>query len=360
MTHCPSSPLGRLAILALAFIGAMLTTGCSQSEQDNQPAVTLYSSVDDFLLREVVDDFEAQSGIRVELVGDTEATKTTGLMQRLLAERDAPRADVWWSSEPFATERLAREGILAPMPGSITSSLPETWPEDLIAEHWIGFALRSRVFVVRTGALDDPPTTLAELTDERYRGQVAIARPEFGTTRGHVAALVEAWGAEGFEAWLRAMVDNDLRVYSSNSAVVRAVAQGEVLIALTDTDDIWAGQRNGWPIEAVYEAMPPEAGSPEAQAPFPSTGPLLLPNTVGLVQGSPNPEHARTLIEFLLSPRTAERIAQSDSHNLPIRPELRSKYQQWGPPEGVPVRVGPVADAVPEALAIVERVLGSP
>ena len=58
------------------------------------------------MLREIVVAFVDETGIEVRLVGDNEAVKTTGLMQRIIAERGRPGADVWWSSEPFATIRL--------------------------------------------------------------------------------------------------------------------------------------------------------------------------------------------------------------------------------------------------------------
>lgn len=350
--------LGTLALLALGL------NSCARTPPPALPRVTLYSSVDDVLLNEIIKDFESQTSIRVDLVGDSEATKTTGLMHRLLAEREHPRADVWWSSEPFATEHLARENALAPVPDSIRSDLPD-WPAELTSEYWIGFALRARVLAVRTDQFDQPPTTLEELTQPRFKGRVGIARPEFGTTRGHVAALAHLCSPDALESWLSRMHDNNIRLYTSNSAVVRGIAQGEILIGLTDTDDVWAAQRNAWPVDIVFETIPPHATNPEPDT-LCATGPLLIPNTVAIVKGAPHPEHAQTLMAFLLSERTSRRIAQSDSHNLPIRPHLRSDFAQWGPPAqagvsdslgGLLVPVGPVADAVPQALDIVERTL---
>lgn len=351
--------------LGLTLVLTLGLGSCARSPKDSTaPRLTLYSSVDDALLDEIIHDFQIQTGIRVDLVGDSEATKTTGLMHRLLAERDHPRADVWWSSEPFATERLAREGVLAPVPESIRSKLPD-WPSELANEYWIGFALRSRVLAVRVGEFDSPPTTLEELTHPRFKGRVGIARPEFGTTRGHLAALAYLCGLDSLESWLTHLHDNNVRLYTSNSAVVRAIAQGEILVGLTDTDDVWAAQRNDWPVEIVYETSPDEKQSPQPDQ-LCATGPLLIPNTVGLVAGGPHPEQAAAFMAFVLSERTSRRLAQSDSHNLPVRRNLQSEFARWGPPalEGSPesiggllVPVGPVADMVPEALAIVERTL---
>jgi len=52
----------------------------------------------------------------VKLVTDAEATKTSGLAEKLLAEKDHPAADVYWGNEPFSTINLSDAGVLAPYP----------------------------------------------------------------------------------------------------------------------------------------------------------------------------------------------------------------------------------------------------
>ena len=89
------------AFLAIAVFSMMSIVACDRSAP--APTVTLYSSIDGTILREVVAAYEAETGVTVNVLGDTEATKTTGLVERVLAERDRPRADAWWSSEPFGT-----------------------------------------------------------------------------------------------------------------------------------------------------------------------------------------------------------------------------------------------------------------
>lgn len=325
--------LGALLVLVAALVG------CGRSDE-----VVLYSSVDDYVLRDAVRAFEQESGVHVRVVGDTEATKTTGLVQRLLAERDHPRADVWWSSEPFGTIRLAREGVLEPFE---SEEFGGHWPEGLCASDgtWHAFAQRSRVIVYATDRVDDPPTTLDALTDPRWRGRVGIARPQFGTTRGHMAALLERWGPERFEAWLRALKSNGVRVYDGNSSVVRALAQGEIDLGLTDTDDVYAGQRNGWDVGLVL------GDGADAGVPF------VMPNTAGLVRDDPNPQHARELLAFILSERIERMLAESDSRNTPIRAEL-ARELGLEPFGAEPVNLGAVSDRVPEAMALCGRVLG--
>src|SRR3954469_20597625 len=96
------------AAYLLSFL--LLICGCDRSAA--QQEVVLYTSVDEPIASPIVRDFENQTGIRVRLVTDTEASKSVGLAERLRAEKDHPQADVWWSNEIFLTINLADEGLL--------------------------------------------------------------------------------------------------------------------------------------------------------------------------------------------------------------------------------------------------------
>lgn len=313
-----------VAAIAAGAVGGLLP-GCAPPAGASGEVV-LYSSVDDFILRDVVEAFERQSGITVRTLGDTEATKTTGLVERLIAERDKPRADVWWSSEPFGTIRLAGLGLLEP---AGIEPPPVTDPAlagrlDAPDGSWFGFALRARVIGVREGRFeqDAMPRRLRDLTGEEFRGRVGMARPRFGTTRGQMAAIVATHGEAALRDWLEAMAANRLRIFDGNSTVVRAIAEAEIDIGLTDTDDVWAARRNRWPVRAVFEEPDAPNAGPALMPPpggLPSSGPMLIPNTVARVRAGPNPAPARKLIEFLLAGPAEQILAGSDSHNLPVR-----------------------------------------
>lgn len=327
------------------------------------PEVVLYSSVDDPLLREIIAEFEQAHPIKVRIVGDTEATKTTGLVQRLLAEKDRPRADVWWSNEALGTALLASQGLFEP--SGAPPDLPPIDP-DL---NYHAFAHRARIIAYSTSRITDAaqrPRTLTGLAGPAWKGRVGMARPHFGTTRAHMAFLVEAWGPDGFRAWLTAMKDNGLRIYSGNSSVVRAISEGEIDAGLTDSDDVWTGQREGWAIDGVYERAGPAEPSaadpiPPALASLRPTGALVIPNTVALIKGGPNPGAGRVLIEFVLSPRVELLLAESDSHNTPVRAEVRTllgpSFDRYAVPPAPPH--GDLTRSVETAMKICDEVLGA-
>jgi iron(III) transport system substrate-binding protein len=215
------------------------------------------------------------------------------------------------------------------------------------------FAARARVIVFNPGRVSEPPRSLAELVDERWGGRVGIARPQFGTTRGHVGLLLLDCGEDWYRSWVEGMRRNRVRVYDGNATVVRAVAQGEIDLALTDTDDVWSGQRNGWPVDLVYARNGCDGGDGAA----PGDGPLLIPNTAGLVRGRPNPEPAQRLLEFLLSARVERMMAESESRNIPLRGELRGEFGHLMPQRVRTPGFDAVAERIPRALEIWDEVM---
>lgn len=370
-----------LALAAAVAVAVLAFSGRFDRVSTKLPPprkVVLYTSVDDPIARAVVERFRLDMQIIVELVGDTEATKTTGLVQRLLAEKESPRADVWWSSEPMGTILLAREGVLAPMespPYNIETG--EAWPEEFKSPDgtWHAFAQRARVigYNSRWVRATTTPMTLRDVVDPEWKGRVGIARPQFGTTRTHMAALVAWHGPELFREWLEALHANEVRLYDGNATIVRAIAMGEIDLGLTDTDDVWSGMRNAWPVAMNYEIVdervlrtrggqesPGGALRRPASAGLPSVGSLTIPNTVSIVKGGPNPVQAKILAEYLLSERTEIMLAQSEQHTMPIRPWISHsrEFSTYVIPSPAAVDWERVADAMPEAMRICEEVLG--
>ncbi len=334
------------------WIGAaslVLAASCGRPGANEAGSVVLYSSVDDALLREVAGQFERDTGVRVLVVTDTEATKTTGLVQRLIDERGRPKADVWWSSEALGTVRLNREGALEAAAPASVMEFPGGWPADLTGADglWHGFAWRARAIAFSTKRVPrgEAPVAISDLLAEKWKGRVGMARPQFGTTRSHMAAFAADKGEDALRGWLAGMRANGLRLYDGNASVVRAIASGEIDVGLTDSDDVWAAKRNGWEIEGVFEV---------------ELGALLIPNTAALVRGGPNPGAALRLLDFLLSERVERLIAGSDSRNIPIRPGLALEFEGNAVPKGWRVDWDLVADAAPGAMKVCDEALAGP
>jgi iron(III) transport system substrate-binding protein len=183
-------------------VGAFTTTvllACGGGTGDPDAArgeVTVYVSTDRVFSEPVLQEYERRSGVKVNVVYDTEETKSTGLANRLIAEQGRPRADVFWSNEPVRTLVLKSRGVLAPYRSPGAQGIPDALrdPEG----YWTGFSARMRVIAYNTKLVkpDQAPRSVFDLADPKWSGQVAIADPRFGSTSFHVAALYALAGDE--------------------------------------------------------------------------------------------------------------------------------------------------------------------
>ena len=90
-----------------------------------RPPVTVYVSTDRVFSEPILREYEKQSGVKVNAVYDTEETKSTGLANRLLAEKARPQADVFWSNEPVRTLVLKSRDVLAPYRSPSAKGIPD-------------------------------------------------------------------------------------------------------------------------------------------------------------------------------------------------------------------------------------------
>ena len=288
-----------------------LAGACDRNEQ----SLVVYVSADEQVARPILAQFTAETGIQVSPLFDTELTKTTGLANRLRRERDVPRADVFWSSEPFAVQQLAEEGVIAAASSERLALHPEIWRDP--GNRWYAFAGRGRVVVFDPNRLspEQQPRMWTDLLKPIYRDRIVMADPRFGTTSGHMGALKVYWDTRVmpgyYAAWLDGLAENGVRMLpGGNAQVVDAVARGEALVGMTDTDDVWAAQERGVDVALCYPRhdLDGESGG----------GTLLIPNTVGRIAGSPNPEAAHRFLEFMVSQHVESALHDSPSHNVPL------------------------------------------
>ena len=287
--------------------------------------IVVYTSVDDVFARPIAERFQRDTGIEVALVPDTEETKSTGLLNRLIAEKARPQADVFWSGDPVRAAILKRRGISAAYRSPIAAGLPPQFSDP--EGHWTGFSARARVLVYNRTLVtqEEAPKSVLDLASDRFRGRACMANPLFGTTSMHAAALFAVLGEANARGFFERFARNHGRLVSSNGEVRRRVASGDCAVGVTDTDDAAVARREGKPIEVVY---PDAAG----------IGTLVVPNCVVLIAGAPHAEGARRFIDYLLRPETERDLAASEAAQMPLRPGVPV------PPDVVPIdRLKPMA-----------------
>lgn len=291
--------------------------------QARESRVVVYCAQDQEFAEGVFADFEREAGLAVAPKFDTEANKSVSLAAGLEAERGRPRADVHWNNEILNTIRLARAGVYEPFTSPAHAPFPDwTRPAD---RSWQAFASRARVLLVNTDLVPetDRPTSLLDLTQPRWKGNVAMAKPQFGTTATQAACLFDALGADAARAFYRGLKANDVRVVPGNKQVATGVAAGTYAVGMTDTDDALIELNAGKPVELVYTDRDPNPVHPRL-------GVLYIPNTVALVKGGPNPEGGRRLIEHLLRPETERRLADGGGFQIPLNPAVTANLPAAG------------------------------
>ena len=276
VTHI--EPMWMIAIIALfAMVGLNLLSEVGRWFKPRN-VVIIYAAQDQVYAEPILKEFEQQTGIKVRAIYDSEATKTVAIANRLLAERGHPQCDVYWGNEELRTRQLAAQNVFRETNG------------------WAAFGYRSRRIAVSTLTNSTlTPKSLLELTNAAFRGQVALAYPLFGSTATHLMALRQHWGPAGFENWCRALAANKPFVVDGNSVSARMAGKGQVNVALTDSDDIAAEIREG----GKLQSLPIGAET------------LLLPNTVAVIRGAPNPAAAQRLFEHLQSRAVTEKLVQA-------------------------------------------------
>ncbi len=299
-------------LFPLTALAALFLAWWALTHRGPAPLV-VYCAHDSIYSEKILRDFEKRTGIPVAIRFDTEATKSLGLVELLVQEKDAPRCDVFWNNELLGTMDLAERGILEPYKGAGWLRIPEKFRD--ADGRWTGFAARMRVFIF------NPNKLTAEKIPVMLDGdlsRVAIAKPLYGTTFTHYCALWKTLGAEGLKAWHRDARARGLVELNGNAAVKDAVASGACDLGFTDTDDFFEAKDEGKPVAfAPWLAAPAASGKGGGLA---TSAVLQIPNTVAIVHGTKRESEARRLVDFLLSEETELALARSKSRQIPLGP----------------------------------------
>ena len=156
-------------------------------------------------------------------------------VNKLIEEGDATHADIFYTQDSGALAVVKEAGLLQDLPEDIGTGLPSerTDPDGV----WMGVSGRVRAVMYNTelwdGGADTLPTDIMEYAfDDRFRGEISV-RPNSGTFRAFIVAMLELEGETATREWVRAMVqDQDVELYSSGSQEAEAVNNGDVTVAL--------------------------------------------------------------------------------------------------------------------------------
>ena len=271
-----------------ASAGGSASVGGSASggEEVSGEGLVVYSGRNEELVGPIIERFEEESGIDVEVrYGDTAELAAT-----ILEEGPNSPADVFFSQDAGALGALANEGRLSPLPEDVLSRVEERFRDP--DGNWVGVSGRARVVAYNTQALSEEelPDSILGFTDPEWQGRLGWA-PTNGSFQAFVTALRVIEGEEVAREWLEGIQANDPRVYENNLAILQGVASGE----------IDAGFVNHY---YLFQQQQEEGGDVPASNYYPRNGdPGALVNVagLGLLNTSDNPGAAEEFLEFMLS-----------------------------------------------------------
>jgi len=296
-------------VRAILFaIVTFMVIGCSNSTKDE---VVVYTTVDQIFSEPILRDFEKETGIKVKAIFDTEETKSTGVLNRIIAEKNNPQCDVFWSGDPVRAIVLKNRGITTPYNSAVASDIPSNFKDK--DYQWIGFSARARVLIYNKTLIkkDKVPKSIFDLTKEQYRAKFAIANPLFGTTSFHFASWFSYFGDQKAKKLLENLKKNRVIIATSNGDVKKRVLNKEIAFGLTDTDDAFEAIKESKDIGVIF--LDQESG----------IGDLIMPNTLSLIKNSPHNSNGKKIIDYLLSKETERKLALSCSQ-MPLHKGVKT------------------------------------
>jgi len=264
-----------LSLLILTF----LLIACGKVEKP-----TLYSSIDRIYSEQLLEGFADD----VLLVSDTEAAKSTGLINRLVAEKNRPVADLFLSGDPMRTAFLEKEGI-----GQVYQDRE--------------IAARFRMVIInhdRESHKERPKNTL-DFAKPKFAPFACLANPQFGTTSMHLAVLLDYYGEARTKQFLQEFIANGGTLVASNGEVKRRVGSGEFVYGLTDSDDVSVALSDGKPVDYLI---------PDQE----TFGAIAIPITVVVISDAPQFEKAVLLAEHLTSRQAEQIMAKGLAAHFPL------------------------------------------
>jgi len=287
---------------SLTIAVAVLTLATAACGDDGE-SITLYSGRSDGLIQPIIDRFEDETGINVEVkYGDT-----ADLALLISEEADAGRAeaDVYLSQSPGAMGFV--DDDLAQLPQSTLDLVDPTTRDD--DGRWVGISGRQRVLVYNSDLVDpaELPESVFGLIDERWRGQIGVAGGN-GSFQDFVTAMRFTEGEDVTAQWLSDLDGIDPVAYANNNAIVAAVGRGEVEVGLVNHYYNFRALAEDPGVASVNHLFAP--GDP---------GATLIVTAAAIVDGSDQQELANQFIEFLLSPEGQQYFAE-ETFEYPLVP----------------------------------------
>ena len=275
--------------------------------------VNLYSARKEELIKPLLDQFTAKTGIKVNLV----TGKEDALLARLMSEGRNSPADLLLTSDAGRLHRAQEAGVLAPVDSATLRKLVPAHYRDPQG-HWYGLSVRARPMAYVTQRVHaNELSTYEALAERKWKGRICIRSSDNIYNQSLVASMIAHRGVAATEAWARGFVANFARPpVGGDRDQVLAAAAGQCDVVIVNTyylaamlNDKDPAQREAAQKLAVFWPNQKDRGA------------HVNVSGIGLTAAARHREHAVKLIEYLASAEAQAWYAEVN-HEYPIRPDI--------------------------------------
>ncbi len=244
---------------------------------------------------DVLSAFTEETGIEVEILAGGDAGS---VVSQAILTAGRPQADVLYGIDTTFLSLGLEEDLFEPYESPELAHVPEELRiDERVSPIDLGDVCLNydRAFFASPGA-PPVPTSLDDLIDPAYRGLLVVEDPATSSPGlAFLAATVETFGDDGWEAWWRALRDNDVRVATDWTDAYYTQFSGG---GLSEGDrPLVVSYASSPPVEVVF-ADPPIEEPPTAVI---EASCIRQVEYAGVLAGSDRTDEARALIDFLLS-----------------------------------------------------------
>jgi iron(III) transport system substrate-binding protein len=273
--------------------------------------LTVYSGRAERLIKPVLDEFSAKTGVQVDLL----SSGTTELVNRLKAEGDRTPADLFLTNDAASLEQARAAGVLRPLNmREVERAIPSQFraPDNA----WIGLSGRFWIIVynktlVKPGELK----SLLDLGDPKWKDKIAIPNAGSEYLQAGVSVIRATHGDAKTKQFLEGLKENaGSQVYQKSSQIVEAVAKGQASLGIVNHYYVYRHL-------AAQPSAPIAAFMPDQQEA--GMGAIMNVAGVGIVKSTKHLETAKLLIEFLVAQAGQKLFADLDKE-YPLHPDVKA------------------------------------
>ena len=290
--------------LAVAMAAGWLLAGCSASSGSGQ-SITLYNGQHAQTTESLVSAFEKATGITVNVRSDDEDT----LADEVVSEGSRSPADVIYTENSPALEYLQGNGLLASVDPSTLAATPNRY--DSAQGDWVGVSARVSVLIYNPSLIAESqlPTSILQLADPRYQGDLALA-PGETDFQPIVTSVARTYGSAAALTWLEGLKANaGSHIYPDDETIADEVNRGVVAFGVVN--------------QYYWYRMGAELGSSNVHSKIAYFAPqdpgyVLDVSGAAVLRSSTHQADAQKFLAFLVSKPGQEITAHSDSFEHPI------------------------------------------